>query len=56
MNIIKNVVHAIWPIIYRVLEKKVNDTTTPFDNIALQAADAAIDEWLNDTENDVQFT
>lgn len=55
MNIVKNVVKAVWPVIYKVLEKKVKDTDTAFDDIALKAIDAAIQEWLDDTQMDVEF-
>ena len=55
MDIVKSVIKAVWPIIYKVLEKQVDKTETKFDDISLEAANAAIQEFLDDTESDVEF-
>jgi len=56
MNIIKTIVKAVWPIIYRVLEKYADRTETQIDDIAVQAANAGVMEWLDDeTETEQDF-
>lgn len=53
MNIVKAIIKQIWPIIFTVLEKAAAKTDTPFDDIALAGVNAALYEWLEDTEEDV---
>ena len=55
MNIVKNVVRAVWPIIYKVLAKAAEKTTTQIDDIAVSAANAAVMEWLEDDEEEIRF-
>lgn len=55
MNIVKSVVKAVWPIVYRVLQKAANNTETQLDDIAVEAANAAVNEWLGDTQEEIEF-
>ena len=55
MNVVKSVVAAVWPIVFRVLEKAAKDTKTKLDDIGVAAANAAVTEWLADDENTVEF-
>lgn len=56
MNVVKSVVAAVWPIIYKVLESAANKTNTQLDDIAVEAANAAVLEWLADqTPNEQNF-
>lgn len=56
MNIIKTIVKAVWPIIYNVLAKAADKTETPFDDIAVEGVNAAVEEWLEDTDDDIQIS
>lgn len=55
MKVVKSVVRAVWPIIFSVLNKYAQKTETLLDDIGLSAANAAVQEWLDDTEDDVTF-
>jgi len=55
MNIVKSIVKVVWPIIYRVLQKAADKSETQIDDIAVEAANTAIIEWLEDTQMDVNF-
>jgi hypothetical protein len=55
MNIVKSIVKVVWPIIYNVLQKAADRTDTQLDDIAVEAANTAVHEWLNDTQLDVNF-
>jgi len=55
MNIIKTIVKAVWPIVYKVLENYADRTDTEIDDIAVEAANAGIQEWLDDTKDDTNF-
>lgn len=53
MNIVKAIIKQVWPIIHQVLAKAAEKTTTPFDDIAVAGIDASIEEWLEDTDDDI---
>ena len=55
MNIVKSIVKVVWPIIYNVLRKAAERTDTRLDDIAVEAANTAVKEWLEDTQLDVNF-
>lgn len=48
MKVIKQVVKAVWPTIYGVLEAAADKTTSQVDDIMVEAVNAAIMEWLDD--------
>lgn len=47
MNIVKSVVAAVWPIVYKVLQKAADKSETQLDDIAVEAANTAVQEWIN---------
>jgi len=55
MNIVKSIVKVIWPILLNVLRKAAKRTDTRLDDIAVEAANTAVTEWLEDIEMDVNF-
>ena len=55
MNIVKSIVKVVWPIILNVLRKAADKSETQIDDIAVEAANTAIEEWLEDTQLDVNF-
>lgn len=55
MNIVKSIVKVVWPIVLNVLRKAADKTDTQLDDIAVEAANTAVQEWLNDTQLDVNF-
>ena len=55
MNIVKSIVKVVWPIMLNVLRKAADKSETQIDDIAVEAADTAIQERLKDTEMDVNF-
>ena len=55
MNIVKAIVKVVWPIIHNVLRKAAEKTETQLDDIAVAAANTAVEEWLKDTQLDVNF-
>jgi len=55
MNIVKSVVKAVWPIVYRVLQKAADRTETQLDDIAVEAANTAVKEWLEDSQEEIEF-
>jgi hypothetical protein len=54
MKVIKSLVEALWPIVRNQLEKLSKKTETPWDDLAVNAADLVITQWLNwdEDEND----
>lgn len=55
MNIVKAIVKVVWPIIVNVLRKAADKTETQLDDVAVEAANTAVQEWLKDTQLDVNF-
>ena len=55
MNIVKNIVKAVLPIIIQVLRKQADKTETPLDDIVVEAVKTALEMWINDTQLDVNF-
>lgn len=55
MNIVKSVVRAVFPIIIAVLKKAAEKTETVIDDYVVAGVEKAIQEWLEDEENDVKF-
>jgi len=55
MNIVKNVIRAVWPIVLRVLEKAASKTETEVDDAIVRIVDGAIEAWLDDEDDDVKF-
>ena len=55
MNIVKNVVRAVWPIVLRVLEKAASKTETEVDDAIVKIVNGAIEAWLEDEDEDVKF-
>ena len=53
MNVVKSVVSAVWPIIYKVLRSAAEKSKTQIDDIAVESANAAVLEWLEDSSDDV---
>lgn len=48
MNLAKRIIEVIWPIIYVQLEELAASTDNRFDDIALEAVNAAIEKFLLD--------
>lgn len=55
MNVVKSIVKVVWPIIYNVLARAADKSETQLDDIAVEAANTAVQEWLKDTTDDVNF-
>lgn len=56
MNVVKAIIAVVWPIIYRVLIQAADKTDTQLDDIAVEAANTAVLEWLNNEEElEVRF-
>lgn len=51
MNLVKQMVRVVWPIIYSVLVKAADRTDTQLDDIAVEAANTAVLEWLDDADD-----
>lgn len=54
MKIVKSILEVVWPIVYVQLKKLALKTDTPFDDMAVVAADTAVKYWLDmeDEEDD----
>jgi hypothetical protein len=55
MNVVKAVVKAVWPIIINVLKTAAAKTETQIDDYVVAGVDSAIQEWLNDTQEEITF-
>jgi len=55
MNIVKDVVRAVWPIVLRVLEKAASKTETEVDDAIVKIVNGALEAWLEDEDDDVKF-
>ena len=56
MNVVKSVIRAVWPIIYKVLSKLAEKTETEWDDRIMDAISYAVLEWLDsDDGEDVRF-
>jgi hypothetical protein len=55
MNIVKNVVKAVWPIVLKVLQSAAEKTESEVDDAIVKIVNGAIEGWLEDEENQVNF-
>ncbi len=52
MKVVKQIIAAVWPTIYKVLAKAADKTETQFDDITVEAINAAIQEWIESDEDE----
>lgn len=49
MKVIKQIVAAVWPTIYNVLDRAAGNTQSKVDDIMIEAVNAAVKEWIQST-------
>lgn len=54
MNVVKQIVAVVWPVIKKVLEKQVEKTESPIDDYVLIAVETAVLAWLNSKDDDTE--
>ena len=54
MNVVKQVIKAVWPVIYNVLAKGAEKTETEFDDMAVKAINTFILEFVNSSNDGEQ--
>ena len=51
-KVVKAIVKAVWPIVYKQLEKVTDKTTSQWDDIALESISYAILAWIESDDEE----